>query len=265
MTERTITKLSLREDDEDSISITSTQESETNEEKSYVVDRILAEQDDGEGNVFYLIKWDRYKLLDSTWEPAENIESRATLDEWNTEKMRIARGLSDPFDVAAFDDEIEKVQLAKAERRRRRKAKRERLGITASPSEPEEIPTSATENEDSQHEAGSVIFQKEKKIVPSGNSLKTSVRKGESKTKSSASRTASVREDTTEASEDSCVEEVPQEARKSRTRARGTGKRPADVSARLNFHQLGRITEGLTGIEIPTRRYIVFIAGLFSV
>jgi chromo domain-containing protein 1 len=234
MTERTVTKKSLREDDEDSISITSTQESETNEDKSYVVDRILAEQDDGEGNIFYLIKWEGYRLLASTWEPAENIEAQATLDDWNTEKMRIARGLSQRFDVAAFDEEVENLQLAKAERRRRRKAKRERLGIAPSLYESEEILTSVLDNEDSEHDTDAVVVQKQLKAASSDRSLKTSARKGESKAKPSSSRGASRQEETTDTSEDSYVEEVQQEARKPRVRAVGTGKRPADVGSKLD-------------------------------
>src|SRR5271168_3805248 len=117
MTERTVTKESLRMDDDDSISITSTQDSEADEERSYVVDRILAEQDDDEGNKYYLIRWDGYGLLASTWEPAENIEGQAALDDWIDEKMRVTRGFSKEFDVAAFEEELERLRLAKEERR----------------------------------------------------------------------------------------------------------------------------------------------------
>jgi chromo domain-containing protein 1 len=154
MTERTIMKQTLRIDDDDSISINSTQESEADEGESYVVDRILAEQDDDEGNKYYLIQWDGYSLLASTWEPAENIEGQATLDDWTEEKMRVTRGLSKEFDVVAFENELERIRLAKEDRRERRKAKRERLGLATSTSEPEgEAPVSTVRKED---EEGSI-------------------------------------------------------------------------------------------------------------
>lgn len=233
MTERTVTKQSLR-DDEDSISITSTQESETNEERSYVVDRILAEQDDGEGNIFYLIKWEGYQLLASTWEPAENIESQATLDVWDDEKMLVDRGYSKAFDVAAFDEEVKNLALAKAERKERRKAKRERLGLAAPlPELEEEISPSISGNERSQHNINLVVAQKESEAALENESSKLSKRERESKLKSSASRGASKQDDTSDTSEDSSVDEVQQEVRNIvRRRARGTSKRAADVGAK---------------------------------
>lgn len=240
-------------DDDDSISITSTQESEADEERSYVVDRILAEQDDDEGNKYYLIRWDGYGLLASTWEPADNIEGQATLDDWTDEKKRVTRGLSKEFDVAAFEEELERLRLAKEERRKRRKAKRERLGLATSFSDSEEeVPLS----EVSQRNAAAEAIEKYTE-----EPVKPTVRKPRSKQKSTVSKDGSDTDDGSlkntitarakrrtvslhsqdhviDTSEDSSVEELKQEASKPKTRDRGiravTRRRAGDVSVALN-------------------------------
>jgi hypothetical protein len=256
MTERTVTKQSLRASDDDSISITSTQESEADEDRSYVVDRILAEQDDGEGNKYYLIRWEGYGLLASTWEPAENIEGQATLDDWTGEKTRVDRGLSKEFDVAAFEEELERLRLAKAERRERRKAKRERLGLAASFAESgEETPLVALRNEDTQRNVEADATEKEleepikRTVRKPGSKPKSTVRKDGSDMDDEALQsgiTARVKRRTinlpsqdhvTDTSEDSHVEEPKQEAPKTRTRDKRlrttASRRPGDVGATL--------------------------------
>lgn len=270
MTERTVAKPSTSGDDDDSISITSTQESEVNEERSYVVDRILAEQDDGEGNIFYLVKWDGHHPLSSTWEPAENIESQAILD-WNEEKIRIERGLSKEFDVAAFDEEVARLELARVERRQRRKAKRERLRLVAPLFNLEDETLIPVPNrEDIQHNAK--VDTVDKKLVDS-QGCQVSLKPGErvpALTKSSGSREnvgtdeevsgrhiakkinlrrtqndKSRQDNIIDTSEDSHVEELKQEGTRAKTRARGTGsansKRATDVSVKQESLNYSRI------------------------
>jgi hypothetical protein len=138
------------EDDSDSISVTSTRASEDGTEKSYFVERILAEDMDGDQNMFYLIQWEGYLLAESTWEPEENIEEQKTFDDWNEEKDRIAKGLSKPFDLKAFEAQVAQLMRDKDDRRRRRRAKRKRLGIHVSPSESDaEAPLSPADEYDS--------------------------------------------------------------------------------------------------------------------
>jgi hypothetical protein len=257
MTERTVTKQSLRTDEEDSISINSTQESEADEDRSYVVDRILAEQDDDEGNKYYLIRWDGYDVLASTWEPAENIEGQATLDDWTDEKMRIARELSKEFDVAAFENELERLRIAKEDRRQRRKAKRERLSLATSFSGSEEdIPFSVVRKEGGQRNVEAELIGKESEEPvrrtgrEPGSKSKPTISKHASDTDSEDvknTRTGRVKrrtinlptqDHTTDTSEDSFVEEVKQEApkvtaREKRPRAT-TNRKSRDVSAVLN-------------------------------
>jgi chromo domain-containing protein 1 len=253
MTEHTVIKTSIRMDNEDSISITSTQESEADEERSYIVDRILAEQDDDEGNKYYLIRWDGYGLLASTWEPAENIEGQATLDGWANEKIRVTRGLSKEFDVTAFEEELEKLRLAKEDRRERRKAKRERLGLVSSFSESEEeVPLSTLQKEVREHSAEAETMKNDieepvkRPVRKPGLKTKSVISKDESDTDDESlknaitartkRRTTSLpsQDHTTDTSEDSYVEELKQEANKPKTRDTGprgpTRRRAGDVS-----------------------------------
>jgi Chromo (CHRromatin Organisation MOdifier) domain len=140
----------VEEDDSDSISVTSTRASEDGQEKSYFVERILAEDMDSDQNMFYLIQWEGYPLAESTWEPEENIEEQKTFDDWNEEKDRIAKGLSRPFDLKVFEAQVAQLVKEKNDRRRRRKAKRRRLGIHVSPSESDaEVPLSPADECDS--------------------------------------------------------------------------------------------------------------------
>jgi hypothetical protein len=120
--------------DSDSIDLESTEASEADEGKDYVVECILAEDKDVEGKMFYLLKWEDYPLLRSTWEPAENIKDQSTFDEWESQKERIEKGLAKPFDVVRFREELDEEEEAKVLRQKRRERKRKRLGIAKSSS-----------------------------------------------------------------------------------------------------------------------------------
>lgn len=120
--------------DSDSIDLESTEESEVDEGKDYVVECILAEDEDVEGKMFYLLKWEDYPYLRSTWEPAENIKGQSTFDEWEAQKERIEKGLAKPFDVDKFKEELDQEEEAKALRHKRRERKRKRMGLPRSSS-----------------------------------------------------------------------------------------------------------------------------------
>jgi chromo domain-containing protein 1 len=148
-----------KEDDSDSISVTSTRASEDDTEKSYFVERILAEDIDRDQNMFYLIQWEGYPITESTWEPEQNIEEQKTFDDWEEEKRRISEGLSEPFDLVEFEAQVAQLQREKNDRRRRRRAKRKRLGISVSLSNSDsEAPVPSTDdyNSDSSTEAEEV-------------------------------------------------------------------------------------------------------------
>lgn len=116
--------------DLDSISITSTRSSD--EEAEYSVEKINAEEQDDEGVMKYLVKWEGYPVHLSTWEPAENLISAQILPNWENEKEEIASGVRAPFDLDDFWEQQEQQMEAKAERHHRRVAKRKKLGIPVS-------------------------------------------------------------------------------------------------------------------------------------
>ena len=90
------------DDDEDSISVTSTQPSEHSEDSVFEVDRILAERTQN-GRAEYLIRWADYPEERSSWEPKDQFRDQDPLDDWMTRKVREKKGLERPFNVAKFE------------------------------------------------------------------------------------------------------------------------------------------------------------------
>lgn len=130
MTERTVVKQSMVDDD--AISLTSTVVSEYGSDQEFSVDKILAEKTEGKKRK-YLILWENYPLEKATWEPHKNINDEI-LEAWKERKSRESKGLDEPFNVAKFGALLARLAAEKADRRRRRKSKRKRLGRTVSPS-----------------------------------------------------------------------------------------------------------------------------------
>lgn len=122
---RTPTRQTQVEDD--AISLTSTQESEYDPEKEFIVTQILAEKGQDRRRLF-LIQWADYPLEKSTWEPKDQISSEI-LDQWNEKKLKEKQGISQPFDLADFQAKINRAAKEKAQRKKLRKAKRKQLGI----------------------------------------------------------------------------------------------------------------------------------------
>ena len=120
------------ESDADSVSITSTVLSEQKDE--YPLEAILAE-DKFNGVTKYLVKWEGYPEHRCTWETRSNFQDGedSTFHEWETQKMRVSRGLSKPFDITAFKDRVEKWLDSVEQRKLRRRLKRQRMGLPVSP------------------------------------------------------------------------------------------------------------------------------------
>ncbi|KAI1348561.1 hypothetical protein F5Y01DRAFT_291740 [Xylaria sp. FL0043] len=113
-------------EDDDDLSITSTNVGENDSEKEWEVDDILAERqhpDDPDASQ-YLIKWEGFKLEDCTWEPLEHLGD-GLLQEWEQHQTEIAAGNREMFDLALYDAAC----AERIERHRRRNAKRRRLGL----------------------------------------------------------------------------------------------------------------------------------------
>ncbi len=125
MTERTVAKQTQMEDD--AISLTSTQESEYDPDKEFIVTRILTERGSS-GKKQFLILWADYPEEKSTWEPKDHI-SPEILDVWKERKLRERRGIDEPFDLTGFEAKLILLRKEKELRKKIRKAKRKRLGI----------------------------------------------------------------------------------------------------------------------------------------
>ena len=131
----------------DSVSITSTVLSE--QKDVYPLEAILAEQK-FQGVTKYLVKWEGYPEYRCTWETRAMFQDGedSTFHEWETQKMRVSRGLSKPFDVPAFKNRVE-IWLEDIRKRKiRRRAKRQRMGLPVGPIEIE----SGEDSSDSQAE-----------------------------------------------------------------------------------------------------------------
>jgi len=115
--------------DADSIDIASTQASDA-EAEEYGVEKILSEERSQEtGEMMYLIKWERYPLHLSTWEPAEHLLDDQILSDWQQAKDAVKAGVAQPFDMDIFWEATEKYQDEKEDRKLRRAAKRRKLGL----------------------------------------------------------------------------------------------------------------------------------------
>ena len=135
MTERTVLRETRALQEDDAISITSTQEEEYTSDQEFLVERVLAEKRDANNKVSYLIFWAGYPEEKSTWEPRNNIQDPAILEAWEECKGQEAAGTKPAFDLHGFNSRLAKIELARVERHQLRKAKRRRLGIPASSSE----------------------------------------------------------------------------------------------------------------------------------
>ncbi|KAI0914624.1 hypothetical protein F4823DRAFT_557970 [Ustulina deusta] len=121
--------------DEDNLSITSTNAEDNDSEREWEVDDVLAERPhpDIPGASQYLIKWDGFQLEDSTWEPVENLGD-GLLAKWEENRAEIGAGKRDTFDLATYDAAC----AERTERHMRRNAKRQRLGLPLTPPFPPE-------------------------------------------------------------------------------------------------------------------------------
>lgn len=116
---------------DDDISVTSTVPSELQDE--YVVEGIIAERDN-DGTMEYLARWEGYPDERCTWEIRSHFTETTLLD-WETQKMRVARGYAKPYNVEALLDRVEKWIVATKQRKLSRRAKRLRLGLPVTPTE----------------------------------------------------------------------------------------------------------------------------------
>ncbi|KAL8944941.1 MAG: hypothetical protein Q9216_000102 [Gyalolechia sp. 2 TL-2023] len=112
--------------DDESVSVTSTVVSEKKE--IYTLEAVLWEREE-DGVPEYLVKWENYDDVECTWERKEHFHDEQTLVDWKDQKMRISRGLVEPFDLGNWERRVHEAGIATAKRRARRRKKRIALGL----------------------------------------------------------------------------------------------------------------------------------------
>ncbi|KFZ18732.1 hypothetical protein V501_01038 [Pseudogymnoascus sp. VKM F-4519 (FW-2642)] len=165
------------------------------DEDVYVVKRILSEGGRDEERVF-LIEWEGYPLLESTWEPEENVLSKDTLKAWQEQKLRQREGLSQPFDTDEFDKLKEEYD--------KRKLRREKLGLP---------PQSKTSKSESKGDSSSDEAEEAYVEVPDAEGIPLSKKSQQARVK---------RRDTTLRDDDTVMNDAPTSEDRSRKEARPT-------------------------------------------
>ncbi|KAL8966389.1 MAG: hypothetical protein Q9183_003393, partial [Haloplaca sp. 2 TL-2023] len=134
------------DDNDDAISLTSTVSSVQKDE--YELEAILAEKTEND-TTLYLVKWEGYHELRSTWEVPEHFQNEQTLHDWSDQKMRISRGLAPRFDLLKWERDKEHLWARTTKRRQRRRDQKIALGLpVADLAEEDEISTEEDEIDD---------------------------------------------------------------------------------------------------------------------
>lgn len=135
--------------DDDTVSLTSTVLSKHADDEEFSLEGVLAEIEE-DGRTFYFVKWEGYPEYENSWVLRENFQSEQTLHDWQDRKMRISRGLEEPFDLEAFYDRRQEYFDKQDKRKQRRREKRIRLGL---PVDPLNVKSSTDEDDDAQDSA----------------------------------------------------------------------------------------------------------------
>ncbi|KAI4168653.1 MAG: hypothetical protein LQ343_006234 [Gyalolechia ehrenbergii] len=138
----------LASSDDETVSLTSTVISE--KKLIYPLEAVLCERrKKKEGITSYLVKWEGYPDIECTWELEEHFQDAQTLVDWKDQKMKISRGLVEPFDVDGWKRKVKQAKAATAKRRARRRKKKIELGLpVADPAVEEEEPSSTDPSDD---------------------------------------------------------------------------------------------------------------------
>lgn len=98
-------------------------------DKEYEVDECLAEKTSKNGRKRYLLKWTGYPIHRATWEPPSLfVHMEEEMLRWQERKRKIAAGLEQPFDVQAWERDVEQWKQetqSRKEARRQKRAKRD--------------------------------------------------------------------------------------------------------------------------------------------
>jgi hypothetical protein len=91
---------------------------ETDDGEDHPPEKIIAEIEAKNGNLWYLVKWKDCPVLRSSWEGRELFNDCPKVwDAWLIEKQKQAEGKSKPLDVAAFNKAVLDLEVAESQRR----------------------------------------------------------------------------------------------------------------------------------------------------
>ena len=225
--------------DEDSISLTSTVSSVKEENNEYVVEGILAERDD-DGITKYLARWEGYPDERCTWEIRSHFTDVTLLD-WETQKMRVARGYAEPYDVEALLDRVKAWISAAKQRKSRRRAKRLRLGLPVAPIEEtvsdgddsyEEVEALSSDEEDEQESPASEISTESKSVTVSDSRRQSSSKENQSSSSRPTAPVAKMARNQTKEEISGNLNDAPGAQAAGLNRTQGPGKAPTAVMFR---------------------------------
>lgn len=225
--------------DEDSISLTSTISSAKEENNEYVVEGILAERDD-DGVTKYLARWEGYPDERCTWEIRSHFTDVTLLD-WETQKMRVARGYAESYDVEALLDRVKAWISAAKQRKSRRRAKRLRLGLPVAPIEEtisdgddsyEEVEEISSDEEDEQESPASDISTESKGVTLSDSRRQSSSKENPLSSSRPTAPVAKMARNQTEEEISGNLNDAPGAQPTAPNRTQGPGKAPTAVMFR---------------------------------
>ncbi|CAK7219353.1 hypothetical protein SBRCBS47491_003815 [Sporothrix bragantina] len=110
------------DDTDDTISINSTPYASDDSQAEYSVEDILAQDDDIDGVMKYLVQWTGYPLEKCTWEPAENMGPDLLRDLWDKKRKKKSY---QPFDLSLYYGAVAR----KKDRHLRRNLRRKKRGL----------------------------------------------------------------------------------------------------------------------------------------
>ncbi|KAL9028535.1 MAG: hypothetical protein Q9196_003113 [Gyalolechia fulgens] len=142
--------------DDDALSLTSTVASEQKE--IYTLEAVLWELEDEDGITWYLVKWEGYEDIECTWELEKHFHDKQTLVDWADQKMKISRGLVEPFDLDGWLRKVEEASAATAKRKARRRKKRIELGLPVADPVVEDEEPSSNDSSDNDYDGNTAEF-----------------------------------------------------------------------------------------------------------
>jgi hypothetical protein len=170
--------------EDDGSSVASDWTAQSEQRSSYPVDHILAEKEQGPGQILYLVKWTGYPEERSTWEPSVNLGGN-TIDQWMDQKNAIRRGFDKPFDLVTWEEKQAIIRDANSRRWKQRARRLAKQGRSVDP--PEDHPAAEAGSSSDDLENSDLFVSPPKSIDPAVG-RKTSAARSRSRVHAAANR-----------------------------------------------------------------------------